>query len=138
MGQMIQMEPLIGGIELMMEREGVIDGEEGCTAIMSGHHSFFEEIQRRLEQMIWTESIVNDKDECSWSECEHQQDEPQPQLEQLAVRQVWTKPQHQNQQPEQVEQEQLLSYRSTIELASAPDHTIATAPGPALCSHSVE
>jgi hypothetical protein len=71
-------------------------------------------------------------------QCEHQQDGPQPRLEQLAVGQVWMKPQHQNQQPEQVEQEQLLSYRSTTELAPSPNHTITTAPGPALCSHSVE
>jgi hypothetical protein len=78
MWQMIRMEPHNGGVELMMEREGVIDGEEECTAIMSGHHSFLEEIQRRLEQMIRTECIVNDRDECNWSECEHQQDEPQP------------------------------------------------------------
>jgi hypothetical protein len=43
-------------------------------------------------------------------------------------------------QPEHVEQqqEQLLSDRSTTELASAPNHTIATAPVPALHSHSVE
>jgi hypothetical protein len=105
---------------------------------MSGHHSFLEEIQRRLELKIRTESIINNKDECSWSECEHQQDEPQPQLEQLAVRQVWTKPQHQNQQPEQVEQEQLLSCWSAVELASAPNHTIAAAPGPALTLFGVE
>jgi hypothetical protein len=120
MGQMIQMEPLIdkqancGGVELMMEREGVVDGEEECIAIMSGHHSFLEEIQRRLEQIIWTECIVNDKNEYNWSECEYQQDEPQPRLEQLAVRQVWTKLQHRNKQPKQVEQEQLLSCWSAV------------------------
>jgi hypothetical protein len=54
------------------------------------------------------------------------------------VSQVWTKPQHQNQQPELVEQEQLLSYRSTTELAPLPNHTITTAPNSAMCSHSVE
>jgi hypothetical protein len=80
MGQMVQMEFLIdkqaecGGVELIMEREGVVDGEEECTAIMSSHHSVLEKLQRRLEQMIQTESIVNDKDECSWLECEHQQE----------------------------------------------------------------
>jgi hypothetical protein len=141
--QMVQMEFFIdkqakcGGVELMIEREGVVDGEEEGTAIMSGHHSVLEELQRRLEQMIRTESIVNNKDECSWSECEHQQDEPQPRLEQLAVGQVWTHPRHQNQQIEQ-QQEQLLSDRSTTELVSAPNHTIATAHSPALRLHSVE
>jgi hypothetical protein len=90
-----------------------------------------------MGQVMQMQPLVNE-DDCSWSECEHQQDELQQQLEQLAVGQVWTKPQHQNQQPEQVEQEQLLSCRSTVKLASAPDHTIATAPGPALRSHSLE
>jgi hypothetical protein len=109
---MTSSEAECGGVELMMEREGVVDGEEEHTAIMSGHHSFLKEIQRRLEQMMQMEPLVNGEDDCSWSECEHQQDGPQPgqpRLEQLAVRQVWTKPKHQNQQPEQVEQE--LSYR---------------------------
>jgi hypothetical protein len=51
-------------------------------------------------------------------------------------------PQHQKQQleqqSEQVEQEQLLIDLSTTELASSPNHTIVTAPGPALCLHSLE
>jgi hypothetical protein len=124
-----------GGVELMMEREGVVDGEEERTAIMSGHHSFLEEIQRRLEQVIQVEALINEEEDCSWSRCE---DESQPRLEQLAVGQVWTRPQHQNQQPGQVEQEQLLSCRSTIEVAPLPNHTITTALDSALCSDSVE
>jgi hypothetical protein len=60
-----------GGVELMMEREGVADGEEERTAIMSGFvcHSFLEEIQRRREQVMQME------EDCSWSGCE---DESQP------------------------------------------------------------
>ena len=57
-----------GGVELMMEREGVVDGEEERTAIMSGHHSFLEEIQRRLEQVMQMEALVNEEEDCSWSE----------------------------------------------------------------------
>jgi hypothetical protein len=123
------------GVELMMEREGVVDGEEECIAIMSGHHNFLEEIQRRLEQVMQMEALVNEEDDCSWSGFE---DESQPRLEQLAVGQVWTRPKHQNQQPEQVEQEQMLSCRFTTEVAPSPNHSITTALNSALCSHSVE
>jgi hypothetical protein len=103
-----------GGVELMMEREGVVDGEEERTAVMSGHHSFLEEIQRSREQVMQVEALVNEEDDCSWSGCEN---ESQPRLERLAVGQVWTRPRHQSQQPEQVEQEQLLSCRSAAEVA---------------------
>jgi hypothetical protein len=30
-----------------------------------------------MGQMIWMEPLVNEEDDCSWSECEHQQDELQ-------------------------------------------------------------
>jgi hypothetical protein len=59
-----------GGVQLMMEREGVVDGEEEPTAIMSGHHSFLEEIQRSREQVMQMEALVNEEDYCSWSGCE--------------------------------------------------------------------
>jgi hypothetical protein len=49
----------------MMEREGVVDGEEECTAIMSGHHSFLEEIQGRLEQVMQMEALINEEDDSS-------------------------------------------------------------------------
>jgi hypothetical protein len=42
-----------------------------------------------------------------------------------------TKKQQLEQQPEQVEQEQLLIDLSTTELASSPNHIVATAPSPA-------
>jgi hypothetical protein len=35
MWQMIHMEPLIGGVELMMEREGVIDGEKELLCLVT-------------------------------------------------------------------------------------------------------
>jgi hypothetical protein len=62
-----------GGVELMMKREGVVDGEEEHTAIMSGHHSFLEEIQRRLEQVMQVEALINEEEDCSWSGCEVEQ-----------------------------------------------------------------
>jgi hypothetical protein len=50
-----------------------------------------------MGQMMQMEPLVNEEDDCSWSECEHQQDELQQRLEQLAVKQVWMTLQHQNQ-----------------------------------------
>jgi pyruvate-formate lyase-activating enzyme len=38
------------GVELIMERECVVDDEDECNAIMSSHQSVLDELQCRLEQ----------------------------------------------------------------------------------------